>query len=97
VEMAVGTDAGGEASARRWRELALYVESGVPASEAIKAATINAADVIGMKDKLGQIRSGFLADIIATPGDPLADIASLANVDFVMKGGKVIRAPLQTQ
>jgi imidazolonepropionase-like amidohydrolase len=97
VEMAVGTDAGGEASARRWRELALYVESGVPASEAIKAATVNAADVIGMKDKLGQIRVGFLADIIATPGDPLADIAALANVDFVMKGGKVIRTPPQTQ
>jgi imidazolonepropionase-like amidohydrolase len=97
VELAVGTDAGGEASARRWRELALYVESGVPASEAIKAATINAADVIGMKDKLGQIRGGFLADIIATPGDPLADIAALANVDFVMKGGKVIRTPPQTQ
>lgn len=93
VEMALGTDSGGEASARRWRELVLYVQSGVPAGEAIKAATINAADVVGMKDSLGQIRPGFVADIIAVPGDPLADVAALAGVDFVMHDGRVAREP----
>lgn len=96
VEMALGTDSGGETAARRWRELALYVESGVPAAQAIKAATVNAADVVGMKDELGQIKPGFLADIIATPGDPLEDITSLGRVDFVMKGGRVVRSPPET-
>jgi imidazolonepropionase-like amidohydrolase len=95
VEMALGTDSGGEASARRWRELALYVQSGVPAGEAIKAATINAADVVGMKDSLGQIRPGYIADIIAVPGDPLTDITALAGVDFVMHDGGVVRDPAE--
>jgi imidazolonepropionase-like amidohydrolase len=56
----------------------------------LRAATVVAADLINKPD-LGRIAKGYLADIIAVPGDPLADIGVTKNVNFVMKGGKVFR------
>lgn len=92
VKIALGTDAGGDLNANRAQELDLYVQSGLPASEAIKTATVNAAEALGMSDRLGQIKPGFLADIIAVTGDPLADVKLLSNVEFVMKDGRIYKS-----
>jgi len=63
----------------------------MPAAEALQAATYRAAEVLGVTD-LGQIEPGFRADIVAVPGNPLADIALTRKVAFVMKDGVVYRA-----
>jgi imidazolonepropionase-like amidohydrolase len=62
----------------------------MPAAAVLRAATVVAADLITKPD-LGQIAEGYLADIIAVPGDPLADVTVTQKVTFVMKGGKVFR------
>ena len=63
----------------------------MPAADAIKAATVNAASLIGREQDLGTIEKGKIADIIAVSADPLADITALQHVDFVMKDGRVFR------
>lgn len=89
VKLGLGTDAGGDLEANRAEELQLYVESGVPAAEAVKAATSNSAEALGMGDKLGRIQPGYIADIIAVDGDPTDDVRHLYSVGFVMKEGRV--------
>jgi imidazolonepropionase-like amidohydrolase len=64
---------------------------GMSPLDAIHAATINGADLMGWSDQIGAIEPGKFADIIAVNGDPLADIKLLEQVKFVMKGGQVIR------
>ena len=64
------------------------VEAGMPPMEAIKAATVNAADLLGMSNKIGSISKGKFADIVAVDGDPLTDIKTMRNMAFVMKDGK---------
>jgi imidazolonepropionase-like amidohydrolase len=66
---------------------------GVPPAEILRAATLNGAELMGWEDRIGSLEAGKLADVIATPGDPLADVAALQGVSFVMKGGQVIRQP----
>jgi imidazolonepropionase-like amidohydrolase len=66
-------------------------EAGMPALETIKAATINAADLIGIADKTGSIEKGKWADIVAVDGDPTQDIHVMGKVSFVMKEGKVYK------
>jgi imidazolonepropionase-like amidohydrolase len=68
------------------------VEAGMPPAEALRTATVHAAEVLGLTD-IGQLAPGFRADIVAMPGDPLADIAVVKKVDFVMKDGVVVRSP----
>ncbi|QTH23843.1 amidohydrolase family protein [Rhizorhabdus wittichii] len=92
IKLATGTDMGVSARETSLLELKLFVASGVPTNETIKAATMNGAEAIGVQDKLGQIRPDFLADIIAVSGDPIADINALEKVRFVMKDGVVYRA-----
>jgi imidazolonepropionase-like amidohydrolase len=60
-------------------------------ADAIRAATIWAADLLGLADQLGTIAPGRAADMIAVSGDPLTDIRVMGNVRFVMKAGKVVR------
>jgi imidazolonepropionase-like amidohydrolase len=90
IPLGLGTDGGPsfepDATAR---EVELYVKSGVPAAEAIKAATTNGAVILGMGEDLGKIAPGFLADLIAVDGDPVEDASRLRHVDFVMKAGIV--------
>ena len=64
-------------------------EAGMPAMEAIKSATIVAAEVLGMKEKLGTIEAGKLADLVATDENPLKNIKTMEKVSFVMKDGVV--------
>jgi imidazolonepropionase-like amidohydrolase len=69
------------------------VKFGMTPAQALKSATVTAAELLGMQDKVGTIEAGKLADIVAVPGDPLADVTFLEKVDFVMKDGVVYRKP----
>ncbi len=91
VKIAFGTDAGVFPHGKNWIEFGYMVEAGMPAMEAIKAATINAAELLGEKNKLGSIEVGKLADIIAIDGDPLKDARVFEKVVFVMKDGVVYK------
>jgi imidazolonepropionase-like amidohydrolase len=66
------------------------VKLGMSPLEAMRAATVVAADILGRKD-LGQLKAGMLADVVAVDGDPTRDIGAAAKVGFVMKGGVVFR------
>jgi imidazolonepropionase-like amidohydrolase len=89
VKIAFGTDAGVYAHGKNWMEFIYMTEAGMPAMEAIQAATVSAADLIGVTDKIGSIEKGKLADIIALDGDPTKDIQMMGKVSFVMKDGVV--------
>jgi imidazolonepropionase-like amidohydrolase len=91
VKIAFGTDAGVFKHGQNWLEFVYMIEGGMPAMEAIKAATINAADLLGEKDRLGSIETGKLADIIAVDGDPLTSSQVFGKVVFVMKDGIVYK------
>jgi len=81
----------GQASLQMFRA---YAAAGMSPLEIIRAATLNAAELLGMKDQLGALEPNLYADLIAVAGDPLADITALEQVRFVMKGGKVIKNDL---
>jgi imidazolonepropionase-like amidohydrolase len=90
VKIAFGTDVGGFS----WKEpiaqeFPYMVKAGMSPMDAIKAATSNAAELLDMKGQVGVIAPGAFADIIAVNGDPVADVAALKDVRFVMKDGKV--------
>ncbi|HTS43801.1 MAG TPA: amidohydrolase family protein [Puia sp.] len=91
VKIAFGTDAGVYAHGKNWMEFIYMTEAGMPALEAIKCATLNAADLIGILDKTGSIEKGKLADIIAVDGDPVKDIHAMGKVKFVMRAGVVYK------
>ena len=61
--------------------------------EAIRSATTVAAELLGMTGQVGALEPGAFADIVAVVGDPLADVKTLSGVDFVMKGGEIVRSP----
>jgi imidazolonepropionase-like amidohydrolase len=69
------------------------VKFGMPPAEALKAATVNAADLLGLSNEVGTIEPGKSADIIAVDGDPLTDVRALKNVGFVMAHGEVVKGP----
>lgn len=71
-----------------------YKESGMSPWQIIQAATVNAAELLGWDDRIGSIEAGKFADIVATAGNPSADISELQKVKFVMKGGEIIRNSL---
>ncbi|GAA5215047.1 amidohydrolase family protein [Corallincola platygyrae] len=91
VNIAFGTDSGVSKHGINAQEFLLMHKAGMPPMEAIKTATVNAAALIDMSDSLGTLEVGKQADIIAVDGSPLDDLAELLDVDFVMKGGKVIK------
>jgi imidazolonepropionase-like amidohydrolase len=90
VKIGFGTDMGVGPHGDNAREFIYMVEAGMPAAAALQAATIRAAEVLGVDDQ-GVIETGKRADIVAVPGDPLVDIARVMQVDFVMKDGAVYR------
>ncbi len=92
VRMALGTDAGVYPHGDNARELTAQVEHGLDPIEAIRSATIYAAELIGVEDR-GSIEIGLLADLIAVEGNPIEDIRVLEDVQFVMKGGLVYKQP----
>lgn len=91
VKIAFGTDAGVSPHGANGKEFSFMVAAGMPPMAAIQSATVNAAELLRVSDELGRIAPGYHADIVAVRGDPLADISLLESVDFVMKGGEVIK------
>ena len=92
VKIAFGTDAGVYSHGKNWLEFVYMTEAGMPAMEAIKCATVNAAELIGISDKVGSIEKGKLADIVAVEGDPIQDIQAMGKVGFVMKDGVIYKS-----
>jgi len=94
VKIAFGTDAGGfDWKVNPAKEFSSMVKFGMTPAQALRAGTATSAELLGMKDSLGTIEAGKLADIVAVPGDPLADVSVMEKVDFVMKGGAVVKRP----
>jgi imidazolonepropionase-like amidohydrolase len=91
AKMAFGTDAGVYPHGDNAKQFSKMVEWGMKPLDAIQAATINAADLLGWADKIGAIETGRYADLIALSGDPTSDVRVLESVKFVMKGGTVVR------
>ena len=91
VKIAFGTDSGVSVHGNNAYEFQYMVEAGMPAMEAIKAATITPALIIGNQKELGTIEAGKIADIIATDGNPLQDIKVMRKVSFVMKDGVIYK------
>ncbi|WP_422350142.1 amidohydrolase family protein [Flagellimonas sp.] len=92
VPIAFGTDAGVFPHGENAREFIYMTEAGMPIMEAIKSATVTNAKLLGMGDNLGQLKEGFLADIIAVDESPKDNVETLRNVTFVMKEGKVYKS-----
>jgi imidazolonepropionase-like amidohydrolase len=92
VKLAFGTDAGVYPHGWNAKQFAHMVKWGLTPTQAIQAATVSAADLLGWNDKVGVIAPGAFADIIAVDGDPLKDVTELERVKFVMKGGVVYKA-----
>jgi len=91
VPIAFGTDAGVFPHGENADEFGYMEEAGMPAIEALRSATMTNAMLLGMDGNLGQIKEGFLADIVAVKGNPLASIDVLKDVDFVMKEGVIYK------
>jgi imidazolonepropionase-like amidohydrolase len=91
VPMAVGSDVGPFPHGTQAREFSLMVKYGMSPLAALQADLLNGAKLLGWQDQIGALKPGYLADIIAVPGDPLADISVLQKVSFVMKAGRVYR------
>lgn len=92
VKIAFGTDEVLGPAGNNGHQFAIMVKAGMTPADAIKAATANAANLIGDAKDIGSVQAGRYADLIAVKGDPLADVTRLEHVDFVMKGGRVYKA-----
>jgi imidazolonepropionase-like amidohydrolase len=92
VKIVFGTDVGGfswtEPIAQEFKRMA---EFGMTPADAIRSATVSAAEMLGMAGEIGVVAPGAYADIVAVPGDPLADLGQLERVSFVMKDGRVFK------
>jgi imidazolonepropionase-like amidohydrolase len=92
VKIAFGTDVGGfDWGINPAVEFPLMVQYGMTPAQAIRSATANAAELLGMQNDVGSIAPGKYADLVAVKGDPLSDITLLQKIDFVMKGGEVFK------
>jgi imidazolonepropionase-like amidohydrolase len=92
VKVGFGTDAAVYPHGLNAHEFAVMVQLGLTPLQAIQAATVNDADLLGWSDKIGVLEPGHYADIIAVDGDPLTDVTTLERVKFVMKGGVVYKS-----
>ena len=91
VKIAFGTDAGVFKHGDNGKEFGFMVEAGMPAMEAIQSVTITSAKILGIDNELGEIKAGYLADIVAVNENPIENIKTLENVVFVMKEGIVYK------
>ena len=91
VKIAFGTDSGVSAHGDNWQEFILMTNAGMTNQDALKSATIETAKLLRIEDKLGQIKPGMLADIIAVQQNPIEDMSTVKNVIFVMKDGVIFK------
>jgi imidazolonepropionase-like amidohydrolase len=91
VKMAFRTDAGVYPNGNNAKQFATMVTCGMTPMQAIHAATVNAADLLGWNGKVGVVAAGAFADLVAVAGDPIADVTQLEKPVFVTKGGSVAR------
>ncbi len=91
--MVFGTDAGVYPHGDNAKQFFYMVKYGMTPMQAIQAATISAAKLMSWQDRVGSLKAGKYADLIAVSGDPMADVTVLTKVGFVMKGGEVVKAP----
>src|SRR5260370_42632669 len=90
VKFAMGSDAIYTMFGQNTRELGWFVKAGMTPEQALRTATINAAELLGKEKELGAVAPGYFADLVAVEGDPLADInVAINNVRWGMKGGPV--------
>ena len=89
--MAVGSDVGPFPHGTQAREFVLMVKYGMAPLAVLQADLLNGAKLLGWEGQIGALDTGYLADVVAVPGDPLQDISVLQNVSFVMKGGVIYR------
>jgi len=94
AKMAFGTDAGVYPHGDNAKQFGKMVEWGMKPLDAIQAATVNAADLLGWADRIGALETGHYADLIGVSGDPASDVRVLESIKFVMKGGTVVRNDL---
>ena len=96
VKIAFGTDVGGfDWGINPAVEFPYMTKYGMTPAQAIRAATTNAAELLGMQNDVGRVAQGKFADIVAVKGDPLADLTLLQKIDFVMKGGEIVKSPVR--
>ena len=93
VRIAFGTDSGVSPHGENAKEFSLMVQGGMSEKDSILSATMSAAQLLGESDNVGSISAGKYADIIGVSGNPLEDIKKLETIDFVMKGGEVVKEP----
>jgi imidazolonepropionase-like amidohydrolase len=93
VRIGLGTDAGVQPHGRNAHEFTLLARSGMPAAAVLRAGTSVDAEILGVADRVGTLEAGKLADVVAVPGDPLADPSATERVLFVMKEGRIYRLP----
>jgi len=91
LKISFGTDAAVYPHGQNAKEFKLMVDLGMNPIDALKSATANDAELLGIAQKVGTLEKGKLADVIAVPGDPTADITATERVSFVMKEGRIIR------
>ena len=91
VPIAMGSDVGPFPHGTQAREFILMVKYGMSPLDAIQAGTLNGAKLLGWQEKIGALKPGYQADIVAVPGNPLEDIATLEKLSFVMKAGVIYR------
>ena len=96
VKIAMGSDAIYTMFGENTRELGWFVKAGMTPEEALKTATVNAAELLGKSGELGAVASGYFADLVAVDGDPTADIGvAISKVKWVMKGGAVVASKIE--
>jgi imidazolonepropionase-like amidohydrolase len=93
IPFAVGSDVGPFPHGTQARELELMVKYGMKPLAVLQADMINGAKLLGWGGQIGELKAGYLADIVAVPGSPLEDITAVERVSFVMKGGAIVRMP----
>jgi len=93
VPFAVGSDVGPFPHGTQGHEMELMAAYGMKPVDVLRAGLINGAKLLGWAGQVGELKPGYLADVIAVRGNPLADISAVTKVAFVMKGGVVYRRP----
>jgi imidazolonepropionase-like amidohydrolase len=89
----MGSDVGPFAHGTQARELVLMVKYGMTPLAALQADLVNGAKLLGWEGQIGALKTGYFADVIAVPGNPLDDISATQHTDFVMKGGVTYKRP----